>query len=489
MKKNLLIKHLLRTATAAMLVGMTLTASVPAKAALINGSFIKGANLPWLDGAYSDYLGLDPHNPSWGIYYNSAHMNQYLADMHNMGITVVRLWVNQNDMGCNIDGNGYVTGVTSTFWSNLDNAVQLAGNNGIKLYITLNNGRADWLYTPAMANAYKNNCLIPMINRYRGNGNIFAIDLMNEIDGVVGGSLGNYGTGPTWAQAQAYISNFASAIHSADSGRLVSCSTGWHQWYNLSYFKGLGLDFYDFHNYTDVPSFPSASSLGMDKPIYIGECGQANSSWNDSIQNTCEQSALSSANSGGYAGVGIWAYQYPGCTDKFTMINANGSWRPVCTTIKNFSTGGGGGGGGGNLIGNGAYTLLNVNSGLALDVPGWSTANGVQIDQWANSGGNNQKWQLTNLGNNVVELVNVNSGKALEVTGGSTANGATVDQWTYGGGANQQWTVISVGSGAYELSNKNSGQALDVSGASTANGGLLIQWPYSGGANQKWTFH
>ena len=170
-----------------------------------------------------------------------------------------------------------------------------------------------------------------------------------------------------------------------------------------------------------------------------------------------------------------------------TYINSSG-----VSSSQNFSvtvSGSSGGGGSGNLIANGTYTLLNVNSGLALDVPGWSTANGVQIDQWANNGGNNQKWQLTNLGNNVVELVNVNSGKALEVAGGSTANGATVDQWTYGGGANQQWTVISVGSGAYELANKNSGQALDVSGANTGNGGLLLQWPYSGGANQKWTFH
>ena len=152
-----------------------------------------------------------------------------------------------------------------------------------------------------------------------------------------------------------------------------------------------------------------------------------------------------------------------------TYINSSGvsSWQKLQRTVSGSS----GGGGSGNLIANGTYTLLNVNSGLALDVPGWSTANGVQIDQWANNGGNNQKWQLTNLGNNVVELVNVNSGKALEVAGGSTANGATVDQWTYGGGANQQWTVISVGSGAYELANKNSGQALDVSGANTGNGG------------------
>ena len=321
------------------LAAMALTTAIPARAQLINGTFIKGANLPWLDGAYSSYIAIDPHHPTWGCSYNSAHMNQYLANMHNMGITVVRVWLNQDDQGCTIDGNGYVTGVTSQFWNNLDDMVAKAGQNGIGLYLTLNNGRADWLYTNAMANAYKTHCLIPMINRYKGNNGVFAIDLMNEIDGVVGGSDGNYGTGPTWAQAQAYITDFASAVHSADSNRLVSCSTGWHQWYNLGYFQGLGLDFYDFHDYQDAPAFPTAASLSMDKPIYIGECGQANTNWNDSIQSNCELDALYSARNGNFAGVGIWAYQYPGCSDYHTMVNTNGTWRTVCYSIQNWNYG------------------------------------------------------------------------------------------------------------------------------------------------------
>jgi len=477
------IKRMLRIATAATLIGMALTAA-PAKAQYINGSFIKGCNLAWLDGEYNNWLGADPTELSWGVSYNSTHLNSYMANMHSMGITVLRVWVNEGDMGDNINGSDYVTSVTSTWTANFANMMQLAANNGIKLYVCLNNGRSDWLENPSQANSYLNNALIPLIKTYKGNGTIFAIDLMNEIDGTVGGSDGNYGTGATWAQAQAYIKNFAAAIHGADPSRLVTCSSGWHAWNNLNkYFKGLGLDFYDFHDYEDNPSFPTAASLGMDKPIYIGEFGQSTATWSDSIQNSAWLSAANRAASYGYAGLGIWDYEYPGSSDYLAMVNPNGSWREVCYTIQSWSHSSG------NLIANGTYTLLNVNSGLALDDLGGSTTNGSPVDQWASNGGNSQKWQLTNLGNNVVELLNVNSGKALDVAGWSTASGATVDQWTYGGGANQQWTVISVGSGAYELSNVNSGQALDVSGASTANGGRLVQWPYSGGANQKWTFH
>jgi hypothetical protein len=216
--------------------------------------------------------------------------------------------------------------------------VHLASINGIQLYVTLNNGRYDWLTNSAQAASYLTNALIPLITTYKGNTNIFAIDLMNEIDGVVQGPLGNYSsTGATWPQAQSYISTFAAAIHSADPTRKVSCSTGWHQWYNLSYFLGLGLDFYDYHNYQDTPSFPPASSLGMDKPIYIGECGQGTQVWDDTIQSTCELDALNSARNGGYAGVGIWDYAYAGSADIFSMVNTNGTLRPVCSTIQGWS--------------------------------------------------------------------------------------------------------------------------------------------------------
>jgi PKD repeat protein len=333
-------KHLLRTAVVALLAAIAFTATGPANAQLINGSFIKGCNLAWEDGAYNTWLGLDPTEPGWGIAYNSAHLNSHMASMHSMGITVLRVWVNEADMGDTINGSDYVTGVTSTWTANFANMVQLAANNRIQLYVTLNDGRSDWLENPAQAGAYLTNALIPLINTYKGNTNIFAIDLMNEIDGVVQGPLGNYtSTGATWAQAEAYISTFAAAIHSADPSRKVTCSTGWHQWYNLSYFLGLGLDFYDFHNYQDTPSFPSASSLGMDKPIYIGECGQGTDEWNDSIQSTCELDALNSARSGGYAGVGIWDYEYAGSSEIWSMVNTNGTLRPVCNVIQGWSYG------------------------------------------------------------------------------------------------------------------------------------------------------
>ena len=74
------------------------------------------------------------------------------------------------------------------FWTNLDNVVAQAGSNSISLYLTLSEGRFDWLTNSAMANAYETNCLIPLIQRYKGSSNVFGIDLMNEIDALGGRS-------------------------------------------------------------------------------------------------------------------------------------------------------------------------------------------------------------------------------------------------------------------------------------------------------------
>jgi hypothetical protein len=284
--------------------------------------------------------------PSYGVGYNAVDMSNDLANLHSIGVTVVRFWVNTDDQGCVLDNNGYVTNLTSLFWTNLDNIVALANSNDISLYLTLNEGRVDWLTNAAMANAYKTNCLVPLIQRYKGNKGVFGIDLMNEIDSWIADPvMGNpwISSGASWAQAQAYITNFAAAVHGIDANRLVSCSQVYHGWTNLPAWKGLGLDFYDFHYYQDQISFPSAASLNVDKPIYVGECGQANAdlTWSDALQTDCELEALNSGYNSDYAGVSIWAYALPDWQTQdyiqYAMLNTNGTWREVCYAMQNWN--------------------------------------------------------------------------------------------------------------------------------------------------------
>jgi hypothetical protein len=132
------------------------------------------------------------------------------------------------------------------------------------------------------------------------------------------------------------------------------------------------------------------------------------------------------------------------------------------------------------------YRVTSRNSGKVLDAVGASTANSVEIKQYAWNGGLNQGWAFEDLGNGYVRVVNQNSGKCLDVASASTADGANIIQYTCGNGTNQQWQWAATGS-YFTLKARHSGKCLDVTGASTADGGDIEQYGCNGGTNQQWS--
>jgi hypothetical protein len=96
-------------------------------------------------------------------------------------------------------------------------------------------------------------------------------------------------------------------------------------------------------------------------------------------------------------------------------------------------------------VSGGAYAVISVHSGKALDVEGASLADGAPIIQWPWHGGANQQWRVEANGDGTVRLVSVHSGKVVDVTGISHADGAPVIQWPWNGGANQRWQMSSIG--------------------------------------------
>ena len=101
---------------------------------------------------------------------------------------------------------------------------------------------------------------------------------------------------------------------------------------------------------------------------------------------------------------------------------------------------------------NGNYLIVNDASGKALDDPGGSKANGVSIIQYQLHGAPNQQWRLVHLppgpvvGDNYrFNIINVASGKALDDPGGSKANGVQIIQYQPHQGLNQQWDIEEVG--------------------------------------------
>ena len=131
------------------------------------------------------------------------------------------------------------------------------------------------------------------------------------------------------------------------------------------------------------------------------------------------------------------------------------------------------------------FHIICEQSGKALD-NGGSTAEGAQVNQWADQSGNiNQEWKTVDVGGGYYNLICQKSGKDLD-NSGSTADGTIMKQWTVqGGNNNQHWKFVS-SLGYYNVICQVGGKALD-NGGSTTDGTAVKQWTVgSGNVNQQW---
>jgi hypothetical protein len=62
------------------------------------------------------------------------------------------------------------------------------------------------------------------------------------------------------------------------------------------------------------------------------------------------------------------------------------------------------------------------------------------VVQQADNGATSQQWHVVDHGSDVISLVNRQSGLAMDVREASSADGARISQWTYTGNANQRFT-------------------------------------------------
>ena len=78
--------------------------------------------------------------------------------------------------------------------------------------------------------------------------------------------------------------------------------------------------------------------------------------------------------------------------------------------------------------GNGIYSVVNRNAPSEVwDITNVGTANGSLLQLWSYGGGSNQQWSAVSLGNGTYEFVGAGSGRCLDVPGASTANGVQLD--------------------------------------------------------------
>ncbi|MPY63197.1 RICIN domain-containing protein [Streptomyces spongiae] len=143
-------------------------------------------------------------------------------------------------------------------------------------------------------------------------------------------------------------------------------------------------------------------------------------------------------------------------------------------------------------------TAVAQHSGLCLEDPAQSTANGTQYQQNTCGSGEEQRFDFHPVSGatDTYTIVNHSSGKCLDVSAFSTADGAAVQQWTCHGGTNQRYVLKPVtalgNSHDYQLVAVHSGKCVDVSTISTSPGAKIHQWPCDTGStlttkkNQIW---
>ncbi|WP_341719675.1 RICIN domain-containing protein [Micromonospora sp. FIMYZ51] len=130
------------------------------------------------------------------------------------------------------------------------------------------------------------------------------------------------------------------------------------------------------------------------------------------------------------------------------------------------------------------YVFVNRNSGKAMDLWNWSTADGGEIRQFTRADGNNQQFQFVDVGNGYYQLRNRHSGKVVTIP--NSNDGVQVTQVTASGDTKQHWRLVDSANGDVRFVNRHSNKALEVWQWSTADGGVVSQYADLDGANQRW---
>ncbi|MCH4158950.1 MAG: RICIN domain-containing protein [Bifidobacterium minimum] len=187
----------------------------------------------------------------------------------------------------------------------------------------------------------------------------------------------------------------------------------------------------------------------------------------------------------------------------------------------------------------GSYTIINVNSGKALDVSGGAAGNQAVVQQWAPNGTDAQKWYIRDsgegyyiqsaLGDWVLDIAGgsltdgtsirlyapngtdaqkfllssataqipvdktvriisgLNESLVIDLPGASQSGGTQLQLYPWNQTDAQLYTFHEVSNGVYRIVNSASGKNVEVGGASTVNGAAIQQWEANGTAAQNWS--
>ena len=230
---------------------------------------------------------------------------------------------------------GEVTGFDDVFFADFDALVAAAGQQGLQLIPVLLDfgwcdsptlqggvqvgGHADIIRDALKRQTFLDRALTPLVTRYGQRAEILAWEIINEPEWAMLGvpSLPLVGDPVSIFDMQDFVKACATRIHSLTTQK-VTVGSARRRW--VTYWKGLGLDLYQFHWYeSDAPQdpfpWPRCADLGLDKACFIGEVPSA------STQHTTSD-FLQAACNGGYQGLLVWSYRAGDAFSSFTAASA-----------------------------------------------------------------------------------------------------------------------------------------------------------------------
>jgi hypothetical protein len=141
---------------------------------------------------------------------------------------------------------------------------------------------------------------------------------------------------------------------------------------------------------------------------------------------------------------------------------------------------------------NGKYILVNRNSGKVIEVPGGSTASGINIKQNASNGASYQQWNVVPVdptigGDFSYFLITAgHNGKSMDILNWSLTNGGNIIVYDLTKGTNQQWYLEYVEDGWFRIRSRFSSKCLDVYNSSTANSMNIVHNDPNNSKSQQW---
>jgi hypothetical protein len=288
---------------------------------------IAGINYPWsvFDGKpnYGCDFGRNKWHSHAGV---TRHVDEVRADFEAMaaiGVEVARWFVFTDGRGgVEWSASGELVGLAEKFDDDMTAAIEIASATSVRLCLVLVDFA--WLDDPGRraaldSGAFADRVLDPFLQKFGRSDAMHSLDIINEPDWVTFG-LATDPERAVWPleRLRSFAGSIAARIHQQSSalvtlgGGQVKFATEWDR-------DDYGLDFLQVHSYPDVRYQDrdqsvfrlDAASLGVSKPLLIGECPsdpRAHPDGHLSPAYTLED-YLRVAREGGYLGAWPWSFK------------------------------------------------------------------------------------------------------------------------------------------------------------------------------------